>query len=694
MSVVPTRALSLLDHALAHYDAGFKIFPLIPNGKTPMFEKPAEWAKDVAREMVEQYWAHHPDCNIAIVPQLSGHYALDIDVKDGKNGNDTLFALEQFEDLTFPGPTWEAQTPTGGTHRLFLGEMPNIAAGKLGRGLDIRGGTQYIVAPGSKVAAGEYVLIRDIQPIPGPEWLPACLASVNDLPAHAQNPACSTLDNPEDIEQAITYLNDAPPAVQGSGGDDQLYRVFTRLKDFGISQELASQLALRHYNHRCLPPWDFDNGSDESHWLEKLENAYRYSQNRHGSASREVIIQSAVEDFKDLPIPAVDTPQLKTVTPLKYARGHALQDLTRERRKWVIKNMAAENYLTLITAPGGTGKTNLIIALAFAVVTGKTDYLGENYKVEKRGPIIICNGEDPIEEMALRIEALRLKMGIAQEALQDIYILSGQDNDFILASFERGQVVERRDTIDRLKAFLVEIKAVAAVFDPLVNLHLVPENDNSAMIQITNIFRSFAKLGVAVFIVHHTNKAALNIHSDTDNQSHARGAYAITGAVRFAFVLTTMREDDAKAMGINVEERKKYFKMENVKSNLSMSAAKADWFITSGQNLPSGESVGVSIYHKLSEVSEKLRGEKELENTQRLHVMITEYFPKDSLQWPVSEIHSEAMRHDIPCPKNMNRFREEGVFRRWLNLHPEFKEFKQGKNPWVLMKSETTEKPA
>ena len=51
---------------------------------------------------------------------------------------------------------------------------------------------------------------------------------------------------------------------------------------------------------------------------------------------------------------------------------------------------------------------------------------------------------------------------------------------------------------------------------------------------------------MAVCLVHHTRKGASGAAGDPDS---ARGASAIIGAVRCAFTLTTMSEEDAKAFG-------------------------------------------------------------------------------------------------------------------------------------------------
>ena len=76
---------------------------------------------------------------------------------------------------------------------------------------------------------------------------------------------------------------------------------------------------------------------------------------------------------------------------------------TIEPRAWLYDHHFIRKYLSTTVAPGGLGKTSLLIAEAVAIVTGR-NLLGEKPKRPLR--VWYWNGEDPIDEMARRITAV------------------------------------------------------------------------------------------------------------------------------------------------------------------------------------------------------------------------------------------------------------------------------------------------
>lgn len=102
--------------------------------------------------LISRWWATG-DSNVGIATgSTSGILVLDVDVQHG--GSDSLADIErQYGPLP---ETVEVITGGGGRHLYF--RYPNVAvlssAGKLGRGLDVRGESAYVVAPPSLHASG------------------------------------------------------------------------------------------------------------------------------------------------------------------------------------------------------------------------------------------------------------------------------------------------------------------------------------------------------------------------------------------------------------------------------------------------------------------------------------------------------------------------------------------------------------
>jgi hypothetical protein len=85
------------------------------------------------------------------------------------------------------------------------------------------------------------------------------------------NNACLRARHPAAIERATAYLkHEAPPAIEGQGGDNTAYRVACAVKDAGISEHECLGLMLEHYQPRCASLCGPEN---EAAWLEQRSPA-------------------------------------------------------------------------------------------------------------------------------------------------------------------------------------------------------------------------------------------------------------------------------------------------------------------------------------------------------------------------------------------------------------------------------------
>jgi hypothetical protein len=154
--------------AMGYVQRGWAVFPLIPNGKTPLTKN---GFKDASKDsqVVSLWWDQNPEANIGIATgTVSGLVVLDLDEKHG--GYETL---EELNEQGFSvGNTLTAQTGGGGLHFYFRHPGFNVKnkAG-LFPGLDIRGDGGYVVAPGSIHESGHSY-----------EWLETDLAPIENLP--------------------------------------------------------------------------------------------------------------------------------------------------------------------------------------------------------------------------------------------------------------------------------------------------------------------------------------------------------------------------------------------------------------------------------------------------------------------------------------------------------------------------------
>ena len=152
-----------LERALAYIEQGWAVFPLVPNTKRPLTRNGFKDASNSA-DVVRKWWEATPDANIGIATgQMSGVVVVDVDVKNGAKGRESLSSLKGLEQ------TLTATTPSGGWHLYYLCPEGGIRCrnGML-PGIDFKADGGYVVAPGSTIDGREY------------EWLDA-QASISAL---------------------------------------------------------------------------------------------------------------------------------------------------------------------------------------------------------------------------------------------------------------------------------------------------------------------------------------------------------------------------------------------------------------------------------------------------------------------------------------------------------------------------------
>jgi len=132
-------------------------------GKHPRLDtgvKGASTDKATIRRWFERQWPER--CNLGIATgQVSGLVVIDVDPKH--DGFATLAALER-ELGPLPTDSPRARTGSGGVH-IYLayptdGQLIRNSAGALGRGVDVRGDSGYVVAPPSVTDKGAYVWLN------------------------------------------------------------------------------------------------------------------------------------------------------------------------------------------------------------------------------------------------------------------------------------------------------------------------------------------------------------------------------------------------------------------------------------------------------------------------------------------------------------------------------------------------------
>lgn len=139
------RAVDLLDAALQYARDGWYVFPIAD--KRPITAH-GHLDATTDEEQIRRWWTAHPTASIGVHLRASGLIAVDVDVADGKQGAETIAALEAMHG---PLPrTNHQRSGRGGEHIVMRDPSPGAdgwtrrhedggsARGKLGPGVDLK----------------------------------------------------------------------------------------------------------------------------------------------------------------------------------------------------------------------------------------------------------------------------------------------------------------------------------------------------------------------------------------------------------------------------------------------------------------------------------------------------------------------------------------------------------------------------
>ena len=211
---------SLLAYAIAYAGAGLKVLPLVPGGKAPHGVLVPHGFKDATTDRVqlETWWSQVPDAGVGIVPGSAGLLVVDVDIKAGATGLQTIASLQgRYGELP---STLTQRTPTGGYHYVFRLSTPGRIVGnahRLGPGIDVRSSAGYIAVEPSATGQGRYGWI-DFDPLSGerpdiataPQWLECHVGEANDVVRATpfdETPTPISPETVEDLRSALGALN-------------------------------------------------------------------------------------------------------------------------------------------------------------------------------------------------------------------------------------------------------------------------------------------------------------------------------------------------------------------------------------------------------------------------------------------------------------------------------------------------------
>lgn len=560
---------------------GFRVFPARANDKRPLQDGWQAAATSDAFSLLESF----PDgANIGIATG-DDFTVIDADVKSG--------GLESVEALGLP-PTLTVRTRSGGLHYYFRtprGQTVANSASRLAPGVDVRGAGGYVVGPGSVVGGRPYVIENDAPVAELPtEIVARCHAARERSPDAGQLALGVDPEGSEaGAERARQYvLGAAPKALEGQR-DNTAAKVAARIYDFTPSRDTCLELLELWNETKCTPPLEDDD-------LARIAWSMRKSRGSVLGRNDPVRHFGEVDD-------AAEAGSFRSRVWTCDATEEAEREIP--PRPWLVRDKLIREAVTVLAAPGSSGKSLWSLQVAVALAIGNTTYDGRTLAeamigvpIAEETRVLVINNEDPGDELRRRLAAITTRWAVDRRSLgTKVNLFSGAQKKFKLSKTDPRGVVVDGPWLQELKDFIREDEIGCVVFDPFVSMHSSSENDNTAMQAVMEILTGLAaELRISVLLVHHTNKPPMaSSESYAGNVNAVRGASAIKDAARIALTMFGMTKADGEGSGVPAERRHRYVRMDDAKANLHLATNKAQWFQKESITIGNGESMGILV---------------------------------------------------------------------------------------------------
>jgi len=231
-----------LHAAIRYAELGYEVLPVVAGAKNPLTEHGVRDAT-LDTKTIESWWTRWPNANIGV--SAAGLVIIDIDSKgDVRWPEDEERACELVESARAI-----SVTPSGGRHFFFRrpdGVSWRCSVRKLAVNVDVRTDGGYVVVPPSKLLAGAYVWLKELDTAKEflstpPRWL------------------CDLLDERE-REYALKVNKsaqlDETRVIEEGARNDVLFRIGAKLRSIGFDfEEIYSALSVVN-RRRCRPQLD------------------------------------------------------------------------------------------------------------------------------------------------------------------------------------------------------------------------------------------------------------------------------------------------------------------------------------------------------------------------------------------------------------------------------------------------------
>ncbi len=350
------------------------------------------------------------------------------------------------------------------------------------------------------------------------------------------------IHGPSDLVFALSGLNNSLPSgdVPEGSRNNEMLRVVGRLRKHGLSEARVLEIAHATNSSKFKPPLPAEEVDD-------ICSRYRCQ----GSGKDEDVNQNQ---------------------PIESEGRFRIPDQPPPKREYVFAGQVTSGTLNVIGGQGGVSKTMLAMQICVAAATGQA--IGGMRVME--GASILILGEEDVTERDRRfgaicaytgadIQLVEARVRCLAAAGQDIRLTEQVNSNPQGTPFGKRLVAfaQHHARVTRVPVRIIVIDHARLVLggDP---------NDAEDVTQLTRVLTGIARdTGAAVVLLAHSPKSVSNKSGDEISAADIAGSSAFVDNARSAFMMWTMRKDEAKAHHISESERQTYVRLENVKANYS-----------------------------------------------------------------------------------------------------------------------------
>ena len=478
---MPTK----LEAALTYASWGWKVIPVVPNGKIPATAHGVKDATDDP-EKIKSWWTRNPDMNIGIAAgETSGIIVFDI---DPRNGGDDSWDKWLAENGKVPDGIM-AITAGGGNHYIAK-YQPGIRSCKLKQGIDLLSDGRYFVAYPSIIENRSYEWEAESDPFEGvaPFSIPQkWLSAMED----------------KRVERVSTAVGDLIKGDRNNG----LTSLGGAMRHLGMQENEILQALMVVNDTRCVP------ALPDSEVRQIARSVCRYTPDLDlaadvalGSEAAEMLLAADKADND-------------------YFFTRATSFLTEPApMEWVIKHWFPTQSVSMIYGESGVGKSFVALDMACSIAAGLQ---WQGIKT-KQGVVVYLAGEG--------------NYGIRQR-------IASWCKEHNVSSLDNLLISNKPIDLDGAGAAIKVLEAtrdltsedVVSVFIDTLNNHMSGDEnsarDTRTMINNCKIIAS--SLNASVNFVHHTG---LNDAS----KNRARGSSAWKGALDVSVLISRASSDVIK----------------------------------------------------------------------------------------------------------------------------------------------------